>query len=57
MWTVQEREVLMSINAKNDLTMKELFNEIPDPIFFYAPVAASKEEFLIVIKLFNKEEY
>jgi|JI9StandDraft_1071089.scaffolds.fasta_scaffold662520_1 hypothetical protein len=43
MWTVQDREAVMGINSKSTLSMKELFNEIPDPYFFFAPLEASKE--------------
>ena len=41
-WTVQDREAVMNINSRNSLTMKELFSEVSDPYFFYAPIRASK---------------
>lgn len=41
-WTVQDREAVMNINSRNSLTMKELFSEVSDPYFFYAPIHASK---------------
>jgi hypothetical protein len=48
-----EREALTSVRARSCSTVSELFKDITDPTLLFVPVMAGKEEFLVVVKVFD----
>jgi hypothetical protein len=50
-----EREVLSTARSRPGTLASELFKEIVDPYLLLAPITASKEEFLVVVKSFKSE--
>lgn len=52
----QDREMIISMGCKSHLLMKELFSDVQDPCFLLAPIEATRDDFLVVIKLFNQAD-
>lgn len=50
-----EKEVLSTARSRPGTLASELFKEIVDPYILLAPITASKEEFLIVVKSFKSD--
>ena len=53
---IQDREALLSVASKSGYSIKDLFNEITEPVILMVPQLASKDEYLIILKEFNKED-
>jgi hypothetical protein len=53
LWTVLEREAVVNIRLRSTGTVSDLFKDIPDPTVFFAPIEAEKEEFLLVVKVYD----
>lgn len=48
-----EREVLVNVRSRTCTIISELFKDVTDPILFYAPITYEKDEFLVIVKVFN----
>lgn len=48
-----EKEALASIRARSCSTVSELFKDVQDPTLLFAPVLAGKDEFLVIVKVFD----
>jgi hypothetical protein len=53
LWTAMEKEVMVNIRTRSCTTVSELFKDTTDPTIFFAPLPIQKEEFLVIVKVFD----
>lgn len=44
---------MINVRTRSCSTVSDLFKDVPDPALFFAPLDAQKDEFLVVVKLFD----
>jgi hypothetical protein len=52
-WNSMEKEVLINIRSRSCTFVSELFKDVTEPTLFFAPIDIEKDEFLVLVKLYN----